>query len=341
MVNASTGLPFVGAVTCYVTIDGGTQTLGSVGSGVCTAEGNGYYTYFPAQTETNGVTIAFTFIGAGAVPVTVQVFTVTATQSTAIALATNPNVTPLVAVNLITNAFVTIGVLGAGDVADGSLIQDGFRRLNNMMGQLAIQPKTIPVTAREVFTLTSGKGGPGNEYTIGPGGDFNTSRPATLLGAGLLLGGSSPTLEIPRAVITDDGWQNIRIKDLQSPLFTDVYYNTTFANGLGTINLWPVPNTAANSLVIYRQQQLGVFPSLTATYYVPNGYDEMLEYNLAVRLAGPYRRTLPPYVQQMAIESLAIAKRANYRLVDLPQDPALTTNNRGGYNILTGQGSGN
>jgi hypothetical protein len=60
-------------VTIYVTKDAGTQAIGTVGSGVCTHEGNGYHTYSPSQAETDGDLIAFTFIGTGAVPVTVQV----------------------------------------------------------------------------------------------------------------------------------------------------------------------------------------------------------------------------------------------------------------------------
>lgn len=75
MVSATDGSAFTGTVTVYVTGDAGTQALGSVGSGVCTHEGNGYHTYAPAQAETNYDLIAFTFIGTGAVPATVQVFT--------------------------------------------------------------------------------------------------------------------------------------------------------------------------------------------------------------------------------------------------------------------------
>lgn len=76
MVTAADGSAFTGTVTVYVTGDGGTQAIGSVGSGVCTHEGNGYHTYVPAQAETNYNLVAYTFIGTGAVPVTIQVFTV-------------------------------------------------------------------------------------------------------------------------------------------------------------------------------------------------------------------------------------------------------------------------
>jgi hypothetical protein len=61
-------------VLVYVTKDGGAMALGSVGGGGATHEGHGYYSYAPAQAETNANHVAFTFVGAGAIPVTVQVY---------------------------------------------------------------------------------------------------------------------------------------------------------------------------------------------------------------------------------------------------------------------------
>jgi len=75
MVTAADGTAFTGSVTVYVTGDAGTQAIGSVGSGACTHEGNGYHTYAPAQAETNYDMVAFTFIGTGAIPVTRELFT--------------------------------------------------------------------------------------------------------------------------------------------------------------------------------------------------------------------------------------------------------------------------
>lgn len=74
MVSATDGSAFTGAVTVYVTGNGGTQAAGSVGSGACVHEGNGFHTYAPAQAETNYDHIGFTFTGSGAVPATVQVY---------------------------------------------------------------------------------------------------------------------------------------------------------------------------------------------------------------------------------------------------------------------------
>lgn len=73
MVSASDGSAFSGAVSVFVTGDGGVQ---GAGAGTAPAhEGNGCHTYTPTQAETNYNHIAFTFTGTGAVPATVQVYT--------------------------------------------------------------------------------------------------------------------------------------------------------------------------------------------------------------------------------------------------------------------------
>jgi len=64
-----------GTTTVYVTGDAGTQAAGSVGSGSCTHEGQGFWTYAPAQAETNYDHVAFTFTNSTAVAATVQIYT--------------------------------------------------------------------------------------------------------------------------------------------------------------------------------------------------------------------------------------------------------------------------
>lgn len=75
LINKADGTPCTsGTTTVYVTGDGGTQAAGSVGSGACTHEGNGLWSYAPAQAETNYDHIAFTFVNASAINATVQVY---------------------------------------------------------------------------------------------------------------------------------------------------------------------------------------------------------------------------------------------------------------------------
>ncbi len=58
LIDALTGAAFTGSVSVYITKDAGVQALGTVGGGICTAEGNGYYSYRPSADETNGQLIA-------------------------------------------------------------------------------------------------------------------------------------------------------------------------------------------------------------------------------------------------------------------------------------------
>jgi hypothetical protein len=324
---------------------------------------------------------------------------------------------------IISGAFDTVGILAPGESVSPADAQGALRRLNLMMSGLRLQPLTQPVVSREVFSLTSNIG----VYTIGPGGDFDTTRPAAngFSGAGILLNsqgtpmsvtsltragsvatatvtnhgastGQNVTIrgadqsdyngtfpitvtsvstftylvdasvttpatgtitasfesinsdatsitEVPRALLTDDAWQAIQIKSLTSAQFTNVYYNPTYAADLGTINLWPIPNTSVNSLVLYRLQPLTSFQNLTTEYFLPDGCEEALHYNLARRLLTPYGVTDQATVGDiidMARTTLATFKRGNVKLSDLATDPALTANQRGGYNIVTGTGGG-
>lgn len=244
---------------------------------------------------------------------------------------------------VITGALQLINALGQGETPSAAVATDGLRRLNLMLGSWSLQPLTKPVQSREVFPLVPNYGGPDSPYTIGPGGDFDTERPnpEDVQGVGLLLAttGSAPAVEITRTLLTDDMFEAIAIKDLSNSLFTTVYYNATYTGDLGSVTLWPVPDTNVNSIVFYLLKSLRAFSSLTAQYDLPRGLDEALEYNLALRLARPYGFPLPPEIAGLAAHSLSVFKRSNVRMSDQANDPALTQNRRGGYNINTDTGT--
>ena len=247
--------------------------------------------------------------------------------------------------DLITHAFETAGIQAPGESLSATMANDGLRRLNLLMGSLQLQPLSQPVLTRVELDLVSGQGGPSNPYTIGDGGDFDVARPVKLDSAAILIVADDEdnNVEVPRAILTEDAWEAIRIKELASSVFTDVYYNPTYSTDLGTINLWPVPNTANNKLVLYYRQVLSSFADLTTTYYLPPGCEEALENTLARRFLVPYGVTDPATVQmvdEMARTALATFKRSNVQLSDLATDPALTREPGGYYNILTGSGGG-
>ena len=175
---------------------------------------------------------------------------------------------------------------------------------------------------------------------------YTLDKTVTSPAAGILVVyANSPTgVEIPRALYTDDAYQSNQIKQLSNSQFTGVYYNAT-ASPFGLIWLWPKPNTAQNQLVLYLNQTFAGFADLTTAYTWPDtpGYLEALQYNLETRLIGPFGVSNPVIIQTATIQAgraLALIKRANYKLADLPIDPGLTSSYSGGYNINSGTGGG-
>lgn len=133
-----------GTTTVYVTGDAGTQAAGSVGSGACTHEGNGYWSYAPAQAETNYTQVAFTFVNTSACNVTVQIFTLAydaSGQMTGVGLnatqtgVTIPTVTTVT--NQLTAAQIATGVwqdTTAGDFTVASSIGKSLYTTGNAPG---------------------------------------------------------------------------------------------------------------------------------------------------------------------------------------------------------------
>lgn len=175
-----------------------------------------------------------------------------------------------------------------------------------------------------------------NSYTFTVPANLITPATGTITAAAV----NGQPVEIPRTIITDSAYQSIQIKNLSNSQFTVVYYNPTFP--MGTIFVWPLPDTAQNQLVLYLQNAFEGFADLTTDYAYPDlpGYAEALEYNLADRLLRPYAVKDQAVIQDikfMAAQSLGFIKRANNKLVDLPTDATiLSWNRRAGYNINTG-----
>lgn len=238
------------------------------------------------------------------------------------------------ALTIITGAFDLIQLITPGEGIEDADAADALRRLNQLVSGWANLPLTWPFTNREVFTVTANVG----SYTIGPGGAFNTVRPASIIGAGMLMNASTPPVEVPCGVMTNDMYEALQVKTLTSTQWTDIFYRPTYSGGLGLILLWPIPTVATNSCVLYRGDMINGFATLTTQYDFPPGYADALEYNLAERLLAPYNVKDPDIrgdVKSGAIKYLGMIKVNNFQPVDMAMDPGLTQNRRYGYNIQT------
>jgi len=229
---------------------------------------------------------------------------------------------------LIGSSLRLIGAIATGETPSADELSDGLSSVNRLLGRWSTEGLIVYGRVREEFTLTSNDG----SYTIGSGANFNTTRPSKLEHVTIEDQSATPTSEYPVEIINQSQWAAIVQKD-QTGRPTKLYPEGTFPND--TYNLWPVPNEA-DKLVLYSQKPLTAFASINSTVSLPTGYDDALVYNLAVRLAPEYGKTVTPELMYEANESKALIKKSNIKPVYLECDPG-TLSTATTYDINLGE----
>lgn len=237
-------------------------------------------------------------------------------------------------------AFGILGVVSPAETLSNADAEYARTTLNDMLSEWGQRSAFIPIIARERFDLVANQGGPDSPYTIGPGGDFDTERPSnqnSIVSANLILTATSPEVRVPLGIYTDDGYDANKLPSMTNSQPTGLYYNPTYADDLGSVFLWPVPDVSTNDLELFLEKGVAQFANLATSYDVPDGLPRALKYNLAEALGPAYGRELTPAAQRIAVSSLATFKRSNLKVTDLPNDATFGLSSRSVFNIQTGQ----
>lgn len=154
---------------------------------------------------------------------------------------------------------------------------DGWNTLRNQMWSIE----------DEVFDLVTNQA----DYTIGPGGDFDTNRPQFIQDANLIIQtGNSDNVRYPLKCINVDYFAAIRVRPLGAQPI-ELYYQTSYSQtpvrGLGLIRLYPFPNQVYQ-LELFLPSQLNSDLGIGDTLYVPPGYADSISWNLAVAISPLY-----------------------------------------------------
>ena len=200
--------------------------------------------------------------------------------------------------NIITRSLQKIGALVKSEAPSADEAQDGLFALNAMIGAWSNESLLVYARVLESFLLTGSQ----EEYTIGVGGNINTSRPIRIVDAYVRSG----SIDYPMVIITDEAYDDITYKKLTGiPEF--LQYTNEFP--IAKIRIYTAPS-AAYTLFLLSEKELTQFSSLDQTISLPPGFEEAIVYNLAIRLAPDYNETPPPSVVQIAKESLGSCKLA-------------------------------
>ena len=232
---------------------------------------------------------------------------------------------------LIERSLRMIGVLASGATPTGPESNDALVTLNGMLEALQLEGRTLYTITRVTKAIVASQA----SYTIGTGGNINRARPTSIPRASILQTTPSPDIETPILVLSQQQWEDISIKGLESTIPTAIYYNPT--NPLGTVHVYPVGTDTTISLVLYIEEPLTALALLTTSLAFPPGYQRWLEYDLGVALCPEYDRPVPPLVLETWKELKANVKRKNLRIPELRCDPGVLSGSWINANIYTGE----
>lgn len=209
--------------------------------------------------------------------------------------------TPVVysALDIVTDAMIEIGMLAPGDVPDGDSGQWAFRKLNYLIDEWQAQAGKVYSYQYNVYSLVAGL----SPHLIGPSSaaTFNTNgqpRPVRLESAALLLNNAPTTVDLPMNIRDHDWWALNQVKDIQTNVPTDVYYDPTSPDG--SLFFWPVPSVTAPARLQF-WNTISQYTTITDPLGGPSGpgtlppaYRAALMYTLAERLIPGSRRQATP-----------------------------------------------
>lgn len=223
---------------------------------------------------------------------------------------------------LITQALVNAGAIGAEQTPAPADLQDGLLRLRSMLRAWSAQGHMIYAVTQDNHVLTSGTA----SYAIGSGATIDTARPVKIKGAFVRSG----NVDFAVNVIDESKYRGLGTKSLGYTYPAYLYYNPTYPNG--TIYLYP---PGGGTLYIDSLKPLTDPTALAGDVEFPGEYDEAIEWGLTVRLCPSFGREPTPFMQGMADrgEDRIIALNAALSVVSVA--PEITKLSRS-YNIDSG-----
>jgi hypothetical protein len=234
--------------------------------------------------------------------------------------------------DICTKAVQMIGAYDAStplSSADGQLLLD---LLNTMLDNWSNLPLACYEILEQSAPLVPGQA----VYTIGPGGNFNMTRPLKILtDPGTAYVQDSNGNNYDMRVVPRDKWNLYANRsDIITSNFPNIlFYDPQFP--LGVINITPFP-TIAYTMFWDSMLQLSQFASLTTSVNLPPGYFMALYTNLA-ELAHPFFMDGPinPAIPKWAAKSLGDVKRNNIRDNYAAYDPEIVSRANLQFNIYT------
>lgn len=233
---------------------------------------------------------------------------------------------------LITGALRLINVIQANETPSEDDMSVALSAFDAMIQSWSNDSLMIYSINPYLFNTVGGQ----QNYTMGPGGDWNIDRPMEIKQAYVVWNTGAQAVDLPIILCNDAQFASIAVKSTPSTFPFALYDNGNYP--LKTITVWPIP-TVPTPIRFWLHQPLVDFSNLDAQVQYPPGYERAFRFNLACEVAVEWGKEVSEMVMHTAGES----KKEIAKLNAVPQymsgDGAMGQE-RQRWNWITGNFSG-
>ena len=206
--------------------------------------------------------------------------------------------------DVITNALEMTGIKSGMMNLSGSDATAARKRINGILSRWNVDQQHSYAVGEINFPLVAAQ----QQYTIGSGGDFNTTRPIKIQDAFVR---DSANVDYPVAIIGVEDWNSIAVKNITSDYPNYLWYNPV--NPLGEINIYAVPSS---TYTLYLNVLTGftAYTSTGTTVVLPEGYEELLTLELAIGMCSYYGNPIPMQIKSDKYELQQTLGSVNFDL---------------------------
>jgi hypothetical protein len=219
--------------------------------------------------------------------------------------------------DIINEAFVDLGVITVLETISSGMQADAFLRLNQLLDSLSAEGLVIPNQITQAFSLQASI----TAYTLGVGGNLITTARAMKVTAwrayyaGVLHSGGRVLS------MAEFGEQAKQQLGETTPIPHIVGADTAYP--LINVRVFPPPSNTPGTLELSFYTPMAQFATVNDTINLPQGWQDMLHFNLAKRLYPQYPRpSNREHVWAMAQETKAALMVENTMTAPQPQPAA-------------------
>ena len=231
---------------------------------------------------------------------------------------------------ILTRSAKALAYLGRTEVLSAADANDALVCFNALLDSWSNEALMSYVELQRNFPMVAGQ----QQYTIGTGGNINSTRPYDVTSAFIRDNNSN---DYPMQIFNQDQWDKIGLKNITSQIPDTLFYDSQYP--LGVINIFPIP--LVNYTVYFNSTTDQVdFTSLTQVLSLPVGYERAFVLNLAIEMMSAGFPCLLQgdglgQLRANAAEAKGNIKRANIKEVVAEFDSSIISKSNATYNIYS------